>query len=100
MAYPLTKACESACAEYSIYIYHRPENYLEGQSDWERRHTTFDFGVALREALRLTQTRNFRKVEIRQRITHPKTAHISDSTVRIFTPEKTRWWQKLPQMLF
>ncbi len=95
MASPASKPYHVTSPLYSIYIYHRPENCLEGQSDWERRSMTDNFHSAMQEALRLTRSQNFKKVEIRAQRTHPKTAHITDNTVHIFTPRNKGFWRKV-----
>lgn len=54
--------------EYAVYVYHRPENHLEGQSDWEMRSVTGDLRAALCEARNLHKSRNFRCVEVKQHL--------------------------------
>lgn len=74
--------------EYSVYIYHRPENQHEGQNDWEMRTSTLDLNVALDEAESLYESQSFRKVEVKQRIVDPKTEQVRDYTLKVFANDK------------
>ena len=86
MAHAFAKADDSyAQPEYSVYIYHRPENQHEGQNDWEMRTITPDLNMALDEAETLYQSQSYRKVEVKQRIVDPKTSQIRDLTLKIFS---------------
>ena len=89
MAHAFAKASPYAQPEYSVYIYHRPENQHEGQNDWEMRTITPDLNAALDEAQSLYQSQSYRKVEVKQRIIDPKTAHTRDLTLKVFTGDKT-----------
>lgn len=74
--------------EYSVYIYHRPENQHEGQNDWEMRTSTLDLNAALDEAESLHQSQSFRKVEVKQRIMDPRTEQVRDYTLKVFAHDK------------
>ena len=75
--------------EYSVYIYHHPENQHEGQNDWEMRTVTRDLDKALNEARSLYRSQSFRKVEVKQRIVDPKTENPKDFTLKIFSEDRT-----------
>ena len=90
MAQVLAKADSSSQPEYSVYIYHRPENQHEGQNDWEMRTITQDLNVALDEAESLYESQGYRKVEVKQRIIDPKTELMRDYTLKVFASEKDK----------
>jgi len=87
MAEALAKADTSLQPEYSVYIYHRPENQHEGQNDWEMRTITPDINIALDEAESLYDSQSYRKVEVKQRVIDPKTEKVCDYTLKVFTLE-------------
>lgn len=64
----LTRIPAGFFPEYAVYVYHRPENHLEGQGDWEMRGVTRDLRVAVREARSLYDSRNFRRVEVKRHL--------------------------------
>ena len=74
--------------EYSIYIYHHPENQHEGQNDWEKRSTTVDLKEALDEAISLHQSEGYCRVEIMKRLVDPETAQAKDQVLKVFAHEK------------
>ena len=76
--------------EYSIYIYHHPENQHEGHNDWEMRSTTFDLNAALDEAEALFGSQGYRKVEVKQRLFDPKSDVVRDFTLKVFGQEKEK----------
>ncbi len=88
MAQALAKADTSTQPEYSIYIYHRPENQHEGQNDWEMRTITPDLNAAMDEAESLYQSQGYRKVEVKQRVVDPKTEVARDYTLKVFATER------------
>lgn len=86
-------------SEYTVYVYHWPENHLEGQGDWEKRGVTADLHAALREARRLYGSRNFRCVEIKRHLFRPLLGkrRTEVTTLRTFggpamTGEENTWW--------
>lgn len=87
MAQAIAKAGLSMQPEYTVYIYHRPENQHEGQNDWEMRTITPDLNAALDEAESLHQSRSYRKVEVKQRIVDPKTESVRDYTLKVFAQD-------------
>jgi hypothetical protein len=93
MAHALVKARPASQPEYTVYIYHHPENQIEGQGDWEMRSVNYDLRTAISEADRLFKSRNFKKVEIKQRIRDPRTRSVTDQTLKIFEPGQhaARW---------
>jgi hypothetical protein len=76
--------------EYSVYIYHLPENHLDGQSDWERRSVFADSAAAMNEAYRLFKSQNFKKVEVKQRQHNPYTRSVKARTVKVFDPQSNK----------
>lgn len=86
MAHLMVKAHPDSHSEYAVYIYHRPENQIEGQSDWEMRSVSRDLKAAMSEAQRLYQSENFQKVEIKQRVLDPRTQVTSDMTLKVLEP--------------
>lgn len=88
MAPAFARAQTALQPEYSVYIYHHPENQHEGQNDWEMRTSTFDLNAALDEAETLYQSQSFRKVEVKQRVVDPKTEQMRDYTLKVFTREQ------------
>lgn len=90
MAQAFAKGSISAQPEYSVYIYHRPENQHEGQNDWEMRAHTVDLNAALDEAETLYQSKSYRKIEVKQRIMDPRTKQVRDYTLKIFADEKNK----------
>ncbi len=90
MAHALVNVRQSSQIEYSVYIYHRPENQIKGQCDWEMRSVSPNKKLAMIEARRLFKSRNFKKVEIKQRVKNPHTKSISDQTLKILEPGHRR----------
>lgn len=88
MAEAIAKAEAFTSPEYSVYIYHRPENQHEGQNDWEMRTITPDLKFALDEAEALYESKGYRKVEVKQRVVDYKTDKIHDHTLKIFSSHK------------
>ena len=84
MVHAFARPVFSAPPQYTVYIYHHPENRLEGQNDWEIRTITADLKQALREAASLYESQGYRMVEIKKRVTNPKTAQSRDRTLKIF----------------
>lgn len=84
MAQACAKAGISVQTEYSVYIYHLPENQHEGQNDWEKRRVTADLNAAMREARMLYRSRGYRKVEVKQRLKDPRTRLMRDHTLKVF----------------
>lgn len=89
MGYAQVKHSNSPLPEYSVYIYHHPENQHEGQNDWEMRTMTPDLNAAMDEAESLYQSQSFRKVEVKQRIIDPKTDNVCDYTLKVFSDDQT-----------
>lgn len=77
------KAREEPGTEYAVYVYHRPENQIEGQSDWEMRSVSKDLRSALYEAQRLFDSSNFKKVEIKHRVKNSRTKAVYDYTFKV-----------------
>lgn len=90
MAQAFAKADILSQPEYSIYIYHRPENQHEGQNDWEMRTMTLDLNEAMDEAESLHRSQGYRKIEVKQRIIDPKTALVHDYTLKVFATERDK----------
>lgn len=77
-------AALSAEPEYAVYIYHHPENRLEGQNDWEMRTRTTSLQDALDEARCLHESRGYRMVEVKKRALNQRTARVQDQTFKVF----------------
>ncbi|MBL4803649.1 MAG: hypothetical protein JKY71_02195 [Alphaproteobacteria bacterium] len=82
------QATDTQGPEYSVYIYHRPENQHEGQNDWEMRSTTYDLNAAINEAVSLHESEGYRKVEIKKRLFDPETSAVKDQVLKVFMHEK------------
>jgi len=72
---------------YAVYIYHYPENHMEGQNDWEMRTLTADLKTALKDAQSLYDSRGYRRVEVKKRVHDSKYAHTRDTTLKVFDCE-------------
>jgi hypothetical protein len=83
-AYAHAQTVSSQEPEYAVYIYHRPENQIEGQNDWEMRTLTQDLDAALREAKCLYQSRGYRKIEVKKRAPDTKGDCIRAKTLKVF----------------
>ncbi len=83
-----SQAIDTQSPEYSVYIYHRPENQHEGQNDWEMRSTTIDLNAAINEAVSLHESEGYRKVEIKKRLIDPDTMAVSDQILKVFVHDK------------
>ncbi|MCC6597283.1 MAG: hypothetical protein IT559_00640 [Alphaproteobacteria bacterium] len=99
MAYAPITAFSACRNEFVIYVYHWPENHLEGQGDWEMRSVSGDLETAMMDARRLYDTRNFRRVEIQQRFFMPMGGEERGFTrsLKTFTHdsslgENMAWW--------
>ena len=95
MAHAYAKASIDAQPEYSVYIYHRPENQHEGQNDWEMRTITPDLNAALDEAESLYESQSYRKVEVKQRVVDPKTSQIRDFTLKVFAQDHSHSFSEM-----
>ena len=87
MAHTAAKDSIFVQPEYSVYIYHLPENQHEGQNDWEMRTHTQDLRAAIDEARSLHSSQSYRKVEIKERTLDPKTETFKDKTLKIYRLE-------------
>ena len=87
MAHAVAKDSIFIQPEYSVYIYHLPENQIEGHNDWEMRTHTQDLRAAIDEARSLHSSQSYRKVEIKERTLDPKTETFKDKTLKIYRLE-------------
>lgn len=74
----------NAHLQYAVYIYHEPENHINGQNDWEMRTITSDLDTAIFEATTLFNSQSYRKVEVKKRTTDLELDIIKDCTLKIF----------------
>lgn len=83
-AYAHAHTASSSGPEYAVYIYHHPENLMEGQNDWEMRVLTPDLKNALEKARSLYESRGYRMVEVKKRAMDMRTARMQDQTLKVF----------------
>ncbi|MCB1720708.1 MAG: hypothetical protein H6860_06100 [Rhodospirillales bacterium] len=69
---------------YAVYIYHYPENQMEGQNDWEMRTLTSDLKTALQDAQSLYKSCGYRRVEVKKRVHDSKSARTRDTIFKVF----------------
>ena len=89
MASALAKSQHNAQPEYSVYIYHHPENQLEGWNDWEMRKVTSDLSEALDEAKLLFESDEFEKVEVKRKSFDAHNGSVKDMTLKVYEHCKT-----------
>ncbi|NCC20980.1 MAG: hypothetical protein EOM26_00790 [Alphaproteobacteria bacterium] len=75
--------------EYSIYLYELP-NGKGRKNQWEKHSTTEDMDAALREAEKLFQSGQYKKVEVKKKYEEEKTGRKIDMTLRVFEAKEKR----------
>lgn len=88
MSNALLESQERLQPEYSIYIYHHPDNYVEGWNDWEKRSVTYDLKAALIEAETLYASNEFQRVEIKEKIYDERRQRPVDHTYKVFDEDE------------
>jgi hypothetical protein len=53
--------------EYSIYVFHHPDNQKEDQNDWEKTTTTTSLEKALSDARALEAAGDYSRVEVKKK---------------------------------
>lgn len=74
--------------EYSIYVYHYPEDIEGGHSDWEKVAVTDCIQEAANKAQALYDSRTFKKVEIKKKYFDAKYQRVVDATYKVLQDKK------------
>ena len=74
--------------EFSVYVYHYPEDIEQGHTDWEKMAVTTCIQVAVNQAQSLFDTRDFKKVEIKKKYFDTKYERVIDATYKVFQEKK------------
>ena len=94
---------ESVRPEYSVYVFHRPDDVQKGQSDWEKKRVTRSKYKAMRLAEKLHGSDSYSKVEIKKKAFDARYAKIIDRTLKIYSSQsfipRPPLFAKLPKIL-
>ena len=76
--------------EFSIYVYHYPEDIEARHTDWEKVAVTNCIQEAVNKAQSLYDSREFKKVEIKKKYFDPKYQRVIDATYKVLQDRKKR----------
>ncbi len=74
--------------EFSIYVYHYPEDIEDGHTDWEKVAVTDCIQEAANKAQSLYDSRDFKKVEIKKKYFDLKYQRVVDATYKVLQDKK------------
>ena len=74
--------------EYSIYVYHYPEDIEDGHTDWERKAVTHCIQDAINQGQILFDSKSFKKVEIKKKYYDARYDRVIDATYKVFQDKK------------
>ena len=74
--------------EYSIYVYHYPEDIEDRCTDWEKIAVTGCVQEAANKAQTLFDSHDFRKVEIKKKYFDTKYRRVIDATYKVLQDKK------------
>lgn len=74
--------------EFSVYVYHYPEDIEDKHTDWEKMAVTGDLADATDKAEILYNSREFKKVEIKKKYYDARYQRIMDKTHKVFQDKK------------
>ena len=81
--------------EYSVYIYHHPEDDEARGTLWERRYKTKSMFHALARAKVLTRSDNYRSVEVKCTYHNAEKTAAVDRTVKTFDCKRSQQTERL-----
>lgn len=76
--------------QYSVYVYHYPEDIEDNQTDWEMKRVTHSQVRAIKLAQKYHDTAAYKRVEIKKKYFDDKYACTIDKTMKILEPEQPR----------
>lgn len=76
--------------EFSIYVYHYPEDIEDRHADWEKVAVTDCIQEAANKAQSLYDSHNFKKVEIKKKYFDSKYQRVVDATYKVLQDKKKR----------
>jgi len=74
--------------EYSVYVYHYPNDIEDGHTDWEMVLACDCVQAAINQAQSLHDSDNFKKIEVKKKHFHPRYNRIVDETYKVFQNKK------------
>ena len=74
--------------EFSIYVYHYPEDIEDKHTDWEMMAVTTCIQEAVNTAQSLYDTNDFKKVEIKKKYFDAKYQRVIDATYKVFQKKR------------
>ena len=72
-------------AEYSVYVYHYPDDIEHGQSDWEKKRVTRNKVRAMSVAKKYHDSAEYKKVEIKRKSYDSRYERVIDRTFHVYT---------------
>lgn len=75
-------------AEFSVYVYHYPEDIEMGHVDWKKESVSNCIQEAANQAQELFDTNNFKKVEIKKKYFDEKYGRMIDATYKVLQDKK------------
>ena len=88
MKQPWSASFNASEIEFSIYVYHYPEDIEAGYTDWEKMAETSCVQEAVNQAQAYFDTRDFKKVEIKKKYFDEKYKRTIDATYKVFQDKK------------
>ncbi len=70
--------------EYSVYVYHYPDDIEDGHSDWEKKQVTRSKIRAMSVARKLHDSASFRKVEVKRKAFENRYDCMIDRTFKVY----------------
>ena len=74
--------------EFSVYVYHYPEDIEPRHTDWEKVAVTTCIQEAVNQAQALFDTKEYKKVEIKKKYFDQRYSRVIDATYKVFQNKK------------
>jgi len=89
MKQPWPASSNIATPEFSIYVYHYPEDIEDGHTDWEKIADTLCVQDAVNQAQKLYDSREYKKIEIKKKFFDGKYGRVVDATYKVLQDKKS-----------
>lgn len=76
--------------QYSVYVYHYPEQIELGHTDWEMKRMTGSRYRALKLAQKYHDSAAYHRVEVKKKYFDQKCDRMVDATMKVLEAEKTQ----------
>ncbi len=88
MAQSAAQSDSTVKAEYSVYVYHYPDDLDAGQSDWEKKNVTRNKIRALSVAKKLHVSAAYKRVEVKRKSFETRYERMIDRTYKVYESGK------------